>query len=457
MPESQEIAHRRSPDCRHRWAADDAEPGDALDYLAARLDQRPLFYFEHPQAQAALVACGEAHAIRSSGAGRFAEAAREARLLGERLCPSGADGPPLVGGFGFAPDAATSMWWREFPPLWMFLPLEALVRRGNRVTRYTVEPCGGLSAASPGASSAGVQSAASLAKAVGRLDCSASVDVGHAHVGESEATGAEDRRWRERVERVLSDIASGRVRKVVLSRSISGSLVGSADVIAMLRRLRETRPGCYTFLIAAGETVFLGSTPELLVRRSREWVETQSLAGTIGRAADERVDRESAAALQASDKDAREHLEVTRGILEALGPVTEDLEVAPRPRILEVPEAYHLHTPIRGRLKTAASALDLAGLLHPTPAVCGMPRAETARRLAAEEPDRGWYSGAVGWMDPSGDGEFAVALRSALLDRGRYVCWAGAGIVAGSEPEAELAETETKMRAARSALLQDRP
>ncbi len=457
-PESRVAADRRRA-CSHRWHSEEIEPVDALDLLCARIDRRPLFYFEHPVGGRALVAGGQAHAIRTSGATRFSEAAGAARELRRTLVgDSHGAGPPLVGGFGFAPDASPSPVWREFPACWLFLPAEALVLEDRGARRIVTEPCEAAADRARGPRvTDGSRVRDDLTAAIDRIDRSRSLDLtAGAPSAESHRESYEDR-WRARVDRVLADIEQGRVSKLVLARSASGSLEAGADVVRVLRSLRDARPGCYTFLVAVGETLFLGSSPELLVRRSGDRVETQSLAGTIARMSDSCTDGELVSRLQASDKDAREHAEVIRGIVEALAPVTDGLEVAERPQVLAVPEAFHLHTPIRGRLRTAASVLDLAGLLHPTPAVCGMPRAEAARRLAAEEPDRGWYSGAVGWMDFDGDGEFAVALRSALLDRGRYVCWAGAGIVAGSRPDAELIETETKMRAVRRALMQDRP
>jgi len=156
--------------------------------------------------------------------------------------------------------------------------------------------------------------------------------------------------------------------------------------------------------------------------------------------------------LHCSAKNRYEQDVVARDVLQALSPIAERLHSAREPRILSVPEAHHLITPISAHLGEPLGALAVAARLHPTPATCGIPRREAGALIDAEERDRGWYTGAVGWVSPNGDGAFAVALRSAVVDAGRLVAWAGAGIVAGSRPAEEFAETELKLRAVLGAL-----
>ncbi len=403
------------------------EVGDPLGALARWIHERPLFYFEHPASGRAIVGVGLAAAIATAGPERFRQAAGSATELLEALAlPEERPYVRLVGGFGFAPAEASAVEWREFPPLSLMLPQQAWVWNEGQCWQVSCEAALEL----PGQQRSEKE----------RHFLKHSPEPG---AGESDA------QWLERVERVLADIEQGRLRKLVLSRRRIERLSGTLDILGVLDRLRARRRSCYTFLVAPGETLFLGSTPELLVRKQGLAVETQSLAGTTARCGH---DDEAAARLRHSAKDAREQAEVTRGIIEALGPVASRIAIEGSPRVLAVPEAYHLHTPIRAELCRPASVLEVAGLVHPTPAVCGTPRAEAARRLAREEPERGWFSGGVGWMDGCGDGEFAVALRSVLIDGHACTCWAGAGIVAGSCPQAELEETETKMSAVRSVL-----
>jgi len=208
-----------------------------------------------------------------------------------------------------------------------------------------------------------------------------------------------------------------------------------------------------SFCLSSGDTRFFGSTPESLARVWGDQFETQALAGTSPRGRDSEEDDANARRLLASDKNLREQAAVTGGIKAALAPIASNLRVPDRPDVLRLPEALHLHTPIEGTLRRSTTALELAARVHPTPAVCGSPREQAYRYLQQEEADRGWYSGAVGWLTGSGDGAFAVALRSALADRQLgLTVWAGAGIVSGSRPDAEFDETELKMQAIRCAL-----
>jgi isochorismate synthase EntC len=156
-------------------------------------------------------------------------------------------------------------------------------------------------------------------------------------------------------------------------------------------------------------------------------------------------------ALLASPKNRREQAAVVRGIEESISSIAGEVSADPAPSLIRVPEAFHLLTRISGRLANGESALEVAGALHPTPAVCGTPGPVAARLIEAEE-DRGWYTGAVGWLDGVGDGLFAVALRAGLIRGSKVTLWAGAGIVAGSEPEAERLEIEVKLRALGSVL-----
>jgi len=270
-------------------------------------------------------------------------------------------------------------------------------------------------------------------------------------------------RWRGRVARVLSMVDEGRVEKIVLSRSqtsaASSEHAGDApDTIAALERMRETRPTCVSFCLSAGDSRFFGSTPEILARVSGLRFETQALAGTAARGTDRGEDDANARALLACDKNLREQAAVTEGIKDALATLAAELSIPDQPEVLRLPEALHLHTPISGTLCRPTSALELAARVHPTPAVCGSPPREAYAYLQREESERGWYAGAVGWVAGNGDGCFAVALRSALADRQLgLTVWAGAGIVAGSQPDAEFAETELKMDAVRAALAGESP
>ena len=244
-------------------------------------------------------------------------------------------------------------------------------------------------------------------------------------------------------------IASGGLSKVVLSRAITAEYAGPMPVDALLRRLRMANPDCHIFAVpdTAGG-VFLGATPETLVRRHGDEVLSFPLAGTAARSADPATDRANADALQRSAKDRSEHDFVVEAITDVLGPLCRRLEVDAQPRLIATSAVWHLATMIRGTLRASApSALGLAALLHPTPAVCGTPPGAAARVIERlEGGSRGLYSGLVGWVDDRGDGEWAVSLRCARIGQGQIRLDAGSGIVAASDPAAELAETDAKFR-----------
>jgi salicylate biosynthesis isochorismate synthase/menaquinone-specific isochorismate synthase len=212
--------------------------------------------------------------------------------------------------------------------------------------------------------------------------------------------------------------------------------------------LRAGFPDCYCYCVGGPGGTFVGASPELLVRRDGARAQTVALAGTTRRSADPAVDDHLGEQLSSSSKDREEHAIVARRIRRTLDPVSLWVTVADDPVLVKVQNVQHLATPIRAQLREPLSAVELAGLLHPTPAVGGEPW-ERAEPLipALEGLDRGWYAGPIGWTDLAEDGEFFVALRCALL-RGRVAhLYAGDGIVRDSVPAEELAETEVKLQA----------
>jgi menaquinone-specific isochorismate synthase len=260
--------------------------------------------------------------------------------------------------------------------------------------------------------------------------------------------------WERAVATAVDRIKAGRLQKVVLARDLYASASGPIDERLLLGRLADRYPDCYTF--ACGGLV--GATPELLIRRQGLQISSLVLAGTAPRGDDPAQDTALGAALLASAKDTEEHGYAAAGVRESLAPLCDELTVAPRPALLRLANVQHLATTISGRLAvgtdgTSPSVLALADALHPTAAVCGTP-AETAMELIRELEgmDRGRYAGPVGWVDGAGNGEWCIALRCAELDRTRARLFAGGGIVADSDPAAELAETQAKLRPVQSAL-----
>jgi menaquinone-specific isochorismate synthase len=260
-------------------------------------------------------------------------------------------------------------------------------------------------------------------------------------------------------ERVVADavgrIAAGKLEKVVLARELEAVAREPVDLRWPLRRLAAGYPGCWTFAVDG----LLGATPEMLVRLERGLVTSRVLAGTIRRSGDDARDLALAASLAHSSKDLEEHEYAVRSVADALAPHCSSMNVPETPFVLHLPNVMHLATDVTGVATDGSSALSLAAALHPSAAVCGTPT-DVARELIREVEgmDRGRYAGPVGWMNAFGDGEWGIALRCAEVDPtdpARLRLFAGCGIVAGSEPEAELAESAAKLVPMRDALQRD--
>jgi len=253
---------------------------------------------------------------------------------------------------------------------------------------------------------------------------------------------------------VVARIRAGELRKVVLARTVEVDPGRSLDPRRLAHRLRAVDPDAYTFAAPTTTGVIVGASPELLVSRFGREFRSNPLAGSAARSGDPVEDRENGERLLASAKDHEEHAIVVEAIARTLEPRCRELSWDAEPVLLETPNVWHLSTRFRGLLREPApSALDLVGELHPTPAIAGEPRDVAVATIERLEPfDRGAYAGPVGWVDASGDGEWAIALRCAVLRRDHATLYAGAGIVADSQPSAEVEETDRKFRAFLDAL-----
>jgi salicylate biosynthesis isochorismate synthase/menaquinone-specific isochorismate synthase len=246
----------------------------------------------------------------------------------------------------------------------------------------------------------------------------------------------------------VARIRKGELEKIVLAREVEVHAPRPHDPAAVIGLLREAYSSCFVFAVGRGDATFLAASPELLIRRQGQRASTVALAGSTRRSADPAIDDHLGEQLRLSEKDREENAIVVRRIARALRPYSVWVTAAPEPEVVRVANIQHLARPLRAQLAEPLDAVELAGVLHPTPAVGGEPRAQAARLIPALEGlDRGWYAGTVGWVDATGDGEFCVALRCALLRGAVAHLYAGCGIVRDSEPAAELAETEVKLGA----------
>lgn len=259
-----------------------------------------------------------------------------------------------------------------------------------------------------------------------------------------ERPGLDPQGWLRAVEQAVGKIVAGKLDKVVLARK---TVVEAAEDIHqgdLARRLSDAYPGCFTFCFED----LVGASPELLVRRLEDIVDSVPLAGSTRRGATPAEDLALGRALQNSHKNLREHALAVETVVSKLAPFCSELVREPEPSLLLLANLQHLSTKVQGRLVGSPNALILAGALHPTAAVCGVPQQEALEMIRElEHFDRSRYSGPVGWMDSHGDGEWAIALRCAQITGNRAELYAGAGIVAESDPVDELEETTLKLLA----------
>ena len=414
---------------------------------ASRREGEDWFCFEQPDRDGfALAALGCVDAIDERGPGRFRRVAARWRKLAAGAVGDPAEGRAgvgavAVGGFAFAPDGGSAPHWAGYAPASLHVPEVALARSGGDThLTLTALLCPDDD---PDQVAARLEARADALR-FAPLPLLDPDPVDRARV----ASAMPPEHYEAAVARAVERIRAGAFDKVVLAREVMVHAARAHDAAALLGVLREAFPQCFTFAAGRGDSAFVAASPELLVRRTGQRAGTLALAGSTRRSADPAVDDHLGEQLLRSDKDREEQDIVTRRIVRALRPHSVWVTAADEPVIAKMANIQHLATPIRAQLAHPVGAVELAGMLHPTPAVGGEPHADAVPLIPALEGlDRGWYAGPVGWTDTSEDGEFCVALRCALL-RGREArLYAGVGVVRDSDPAAELAETEVKLQA----------
>jgi salicylate biosynthesis isochorismate synthase/menaquinone-specific isochorismate synthase len=412
---------------------------------ASRRPDEQWFCFEQPDREgSAVAALGSVRALEPSAERRFQEVASAWGTLASAAHCDTPPGPPgsgliAAGGFAFAPGGAASPAWSGFAAASLIVPEVSFARRAGE-TWLTLN-----AVLAPDDTEADV-----LARCERRLRALRSERlplVDPAPAGRYEVSSPmPPAHFEEAVARAVQRIRAGELEKIVLAREVEVHAPIPHDPAATVGLLREVFPSSFVFAVGRGEATFVGATPELLVRREGQRATTVALAGSTRRSADPAVDDHLGEALLRSEKDREENAIVARRIARALRPHAVWVAAAPEPVIVTVANIQHLARPIRAQLASPVGAVELAGLLHPTPAVGTEPAGALDLIPALEGLDRGWYAGPVGWTDAGGDGEFCVALRSALLRDRVARCYAGCGIVADSDPASELAESELKLQ-----------
>lgn len=393
-----------------------------------------------------MVSAGQAADIKGTGGDSYRQVAAAQQDIVGRAIVEGMDGEEagllFVGGFKFDAAAATGGIWDGFPDGSMTLPRWSVWRRGG-ACRATVNLVVDNHTGVDSLCRELAAQAAALSGAATRPEAPRTTLV---------TDGLARERWRQSVEPALEAIARGDLAKVVLARTLRLTAECPLQPAAVLRRLVADYPGCRVFAYSRGGRCFLGATPEELVSLKGGIVTSTCMAGSAGRGVDPAEDSLLSSRLLMGEKERREHAFVADLVGERMGRFCAAMERSAAPEVVKLGNVQHLATRFSGVTSGEPHVLDFVAALHPTPAVGGIPAGpalEAIRRL--EGIDRGWYGGPVGWMSGR-DGEFGVAIRSALLSGNEAILYAGAGIVSGSDPDSEYEETEMKFRPLLAAL-----
>ena len=429
---------------------------DALDPLAV-LESifepgEPHFYVERPAERLAVAGAEAAAVFNASGPGRF-EACQSfidstlehAFAVGDMSAPFA--GPLFFAAFAFSDEAEAG---DPFPAATLFVPRWQVAHHSGRtvaVANLMVDPTSPVDALAERVWRAHAKFTA-FDYAAPEFSRGAAPRAGVSEVG---GAGA----YADAVGRALRDIGEGTIEKIVLARAKDLSAFETLHPLRVLNGLRQRFPDCFAFSVANGRgQSFIGASPERLLRVESGRLLTEALAGSAPRGDTASGDAALAAALFRDDKERREHRVVLDFIVEGLRRLGLKPEFSERPGMRRFANVQHLHTPVGADLPPSVRLLDVLGSLHPTPAVGGAPKGAALARIRGYEGfSRGLYGGALGWVDARGGGEFFAGLRSAVIDGAGARLYAGAGIVAGSSPQKELAETEMKFKAMEEALL----
>jgi len=416
-----------------------------VDDRIATLIEQGRAYWARPRDAFAIAAIGAAATLHPAGADRFAAVDESWRSLTGDSVIEGADGirgvgPLLIGGFSFEQRGPHTSEWSGFGASHLILPRIAVtsINGDSYITINRIDESVDESLIDV------VKTEIGMARRVfDEHTSTAAIDI-------DEASTESD--WKRMIRAAVEAIRGGQLQKVVLARAEEATAAANFDVLASLRHLKSMHRDSFVFAYWRGDKAFVGASPERLARVDGREVSVSSLAGTIPRGRSAKEDAENARILSASAKDRVEHAAVRDALYEGLKDECESVIAPPEPSLMTLPHVHHLHTELCGTLRGGRTILDVIERLHPTPAVGGSPRDAALDFIRENENlDRGWYAAPIGWIDRTG-GEFAVALRSALIDGSRATLFAGCGIVGDSDPGQEYRESTLKLQLMESAL-----
>jgi menaquinone-specific isochorismate synthase len=414
-----------------------------LQFLRAVSGEGRVFW-QRGQYSSAYAGAGAAVIVRGSGASRFDDVRAQIEdIFRTMVCDTTAPQdiqPRFFGGFAFELDGAQETLWASFGSAQMILPRLTLTRAGG-YSWLTICDYGA------GRDDARLNSLKDEFAAVSHRLGQVAQDVLPTHASDLRPLVCQQE-WAQMIADGLAEIRAGSLRKIVLARPLDVVMNGDVDPLAALIALEKSYPTAYRFMIQPESgSVFFGASPELLARVEGGGLHTHALAGSAPRGETPEEDDRIAANLLSSVKDRHEQGLVVEWLRDVLTPLSRTLEIPAEPVVTKLKHIQHLFTPVQAQLRDRTHLLQVIERLHPTPALGGEPQRASQEAISRiEHFPRGWYGAPVGWVDSQGNGEFAVAIRSAVAHLNHARLYAGAGIVEGSDAEREWVETGVKFK-----------
>lgn len=431
-------------------------PIDPLVALEQHADSQDKFYWDHPENKISISAAGRIAELKSTGPSRFDDITKKTRELKNTISAytsitHNMAGPLFLGGYSFG-DHNVGRIWKRFGAARFVLPEWILVRSGHKhmltliLERKSKEVHDIYMEI--------IERVTDFLNIAGRHHYHSNKNGSSQNILCNMQSPVDKLTWLDRVERAKDLIKENEFDKIVLARSVELESKHDLSPTLLSYSLRQAYPECYNFIIQLDEeTSFIGATPERLASFENGIFKTEGLAGSASRGKSASEDAALAQSLMESEKDLEEHQFVVRSIDSTLAPYSYRVEHPNQPQIKKLNNVQHLFTPISASIKSGFQIHDLVKELHPTPAVGGFPKERATPFIQEiEQIERGWYSAPVGWYNLNGCGEFAVAIRSALLHKNKAYLFAGCGIVEDSDPESEWEETLMKFQPITTAL-----
>lgn len=401
------------------------------------------FYFSSPEEDFSFIALDEVYNILENGTGRFAATDKKVKSISGKLISNWENpGIPLfVGAMKFTVEHSDDV-WKDFNDSSWFIPEIVLCNLNNKnylVYNYFAEQAFSKNKL--------IEKFKLRIENVFEILSSPQNDSSPKISNSIGQTPKDKKKWKILINQALDQINEGQVNKIVLARKIELVLTDELNITKTINLLKSDYPNCLLFAYHRGKSTFFGATPELITKLSGGKIEIDAVAGSIGRGKTEKEDKGLEETLTTNKKDLDEHRYVLEHIKNVINNIGDKITLNETPSVKKLKNIQHLLTKTSANLKPDTSIMEILSELHPTPAVCGFPKDVALNLIKKNENQRrGLYSGIVGWFRPDNEGEFAVAIRSAVTYGNKLIAYAGSGIVKGSEPDAEFEETEMKLK-----------